>query len=96
MEAGGWPPPPGKTLDEGDRFQGKLGRAVGCREKQGDESQRACDKNHCPAAGATQYSALIFAPRAIFVNTATSSRIRLSKPSGVVGCGFKPIGAQRA
>src|SRR6266581_678901 len=45
--------------------------------------------------GLKHYSAFIFAPLAIFVNVATSSRISLSNPSGVVGCGCKPIGVQR-
>src|SRR6266852_7957191 len=43
----------------------------------------------------SHYSAFIFAPLAIFVNVATSSRISLSKPSGVVGCGCRPIWIQR-
>src|SRR5712692_7408417 len=43
----------------------------------------------------SHYSALMFAPLAIFANVATSSRISLSNPSGVVGCGCRPIGIQR-
>src|SRR6266853_615429 len=43
----------------------------------------------------SHYSAFIFAPLAIFVNVATSSRISLSNPSGVVGCGCRRMGIQR-
>src|SRR6266853_3279867 len=43
----------------------------------------------------SHYSAFMFAPLAIFANVATSSRISLSHPSGVVGCGCRPIGIQR-
>ena len=52
---------------------------------------------NAPAAltGLKRYSAFIFAPLAIFANVATSSRISLSNPSGVVGCGCRPIGVQR-
>src|SRR5258706_1129059 len=40
-------------------------------------------------------SALTFAARAIFENTATSSRISLSKASGDNGRGVKPMGSKR-
>jgi len=48
-------------------------------------------RNSTPA-----HSALMFAARAIRVNTATSSRISWSKASGLIGRGVIPIGPKRS